>query len=228
MKQTKSNSIYESEKDNCLFVKQFEQWETLDWNKDIPPFFKRLNQIKDDRSFVILATSVIEYQIDRFLKAFIPKCEILVNDKTNLSTKVNIIQAFNLIPEHFPLMLNNIRNIRNDFAHNLNIDGFDDAHKSEKLLAHIDEMKCLWHKFENDMCYWSSGKPIRLMFKDLCRVSLEGLRVFESSIRLFRLETENQQFIESLCKLSADLKSKRENVERESIKGLLRLNTKVK
>ena len=38
-------------------------------------------------------------------KEFIPKYNILVNDNTNLGTKIKIIQAFNLIPEQFPFML---------------------------------------------------------------------------------------------------------------------------
>lgn len=178
MRKIKTNTVYESIKSDCLFQKQFEQWEVSDWNKDIPPFFKRLNQIKDDRSFVILATSVLDYQIDRFLKAFIPKSEILVNDKITLATKINIIHAFNLIPDHFPLMLNNLRNIRNDFAHNLNIDGFDDAHKSEKLPTHIEEMKRLWNKFENNMCYWSINQPFKINVQRFMEHFYRGFKSF--------------------------------------------------
>ena len=228
MKKPETNSVYESEKESCLFPKQYEQWEKSDWNKDIPPFFDRLDKIEDDRSFIILATSVLEYQIDRFLKVFIPKSDILLKDRTGFAAKIDILQAFNLIPEHFPLILNNLRNIRNDFAHNLNIDRFDDAPKSQKLPTHIEEMKSLWKKFENDMCYWSSGKPLRFMFKDLFKVSLEGLRCFESSIRLFRQETEKRQFKESLCKLAVELKNKREEDEREFIKGYFKSSMKDK
>lgn len=116
-------------------------------------------------------------------------------------TKINIIRAFNLIPEHFPVMLDNIRNIRNDFAHNLKIDSFNDANKSEKLPGHIDEMRRLWNKFQDDMCYWKIDKPLRLMFKDIWRVCIEGLRGFESNIRLFRQETEKKEFINHLSKV---------------------------
>ncbi len=217
MKKDEKYNVYTSNKQECLFPKQFDFWEKSDWNDDLPPFFKRLNQIEDDRSFVILATSVLEYQIDRFLKAFIPNCQTLVNDKTNLVTKINIIRAFNLIPEHFPDMLDNIRNIRNDFAHNLMIDSFNDTKKSEKLPGHIDEMKRFWNKFQDDMCYWQDDKPLRLMFKDIWRVCIEGLRIFESNIRLFRQETEKKEFINGLNKLSTELKDKRKEFEDESV-----------
>lgn len=217
MEKKKNHSVYISGKEECLFPQQFDLWEKSDWNDDLPPFFKRLNKIEDDRSFIILATSVLEYQIDRFLKAFIPKHQILVNDKTNLVTKINIIRAFNLIPEHFPDMLDVLRNIRNDFAHNLKIDSFENENESEKLPLHIGEMRRFWNTFQKDMCYWTEGKPLRLMFKDIWRVCLEGLRVYESNIRLFRQETEKKEFINHLNKLSKELKDLRERNDREKV-----------
>lgn len=217
MSNKKEYSVYISNKKNCLFTKQFESWERFDWNDDMPPYFKRLNEINDDRSFVILACSVMEYQIDRFLNTFIPKPEILINDNTNLNNKILLIQAFNLIPPHFPLIMNTVRNIRNDFAHNLNIDSFSDSEKSKKLPGHITEMKRLWEKFRNDMCYWNKGDSLRLMYKDLWSVCVEGLRVYESNVRLFRQETEKSEFIEHLQKLSSELTEKREKDEQEAI-----------
>ena len=206
----KGHSVYISNKNNCLFKEQFDSWELFDWNEDMPPYFERLNEIGDDRSFVILACSVMEYQIDRFLKTFIPKPEILINENIYLNNKFSIIQAFNLIPPHFVQIMNTIRNIRNDFAHNLNIDAFSDSEKSKKLPKHIAEMKRLWEKFKNDMCYWNEGESLRLMYKDIWRV-------YESNIRLFRQETEKIEFIQHLQKLSAELMDKREKDEQEAL-----------
>ena len=93
-KQEKFISVYKSRTGNCLFTEQFDFWESCDWNEDLPEFFDRLNEIKDDRSFVILASSVLEYQIDRFLKEFIPNHKVLINDRTNLVTKINLIKKF--------------------------------------------------------------------------------------------------------------------------------------
>lgn len=210
-------SVYIDNKGVCLFPEQFDFWENPDFKNDLPPFFKRLNKIKDDRSFIILATSVLEYQIERFLKVFIPDYQTLVNERTNLATKINIIKAFKLIPEHFPKMLHNIKNIRNDFAHNLKIDSFDDANESKDLQKNIKEMRDLWEKFNADMCYWHENDPLIFMFKDIWRVCIEGLRIFESNVRLFRQETENKEFISHLKKISTELENVRETNERESI-----------
>lgn len=217
MTNRKTHSVYISLNNDCLFPRQFDLWNDSDWNNDMPPFFKRLNIIEDDRSFVILAASVLEYQVDRFLNVFIPNSKAIINDNTNLSTKVKLIKAFNLIPPHFIEMLDCLRNIRNDFAHDLNIDSFKETQKSNKLQTHIKDLEKLWEMFKNDMCYWSDGKPLRLMYKDVWRVTIEGLRVFELNVRLFRQETEKPEFIEHLQKLSTDLRKKREEKEEELI-----------
>jgi len=169
----------------------------------------------------------LEYQIDRFLKIFIPNHSILINDRSSLSNKINIISAFNVIPEQFPEMLNIIRNIRNGFAHHLKFDSFEDLiaernnnynqKELRNLFNNIDQLEKTWHKYENDMCYWSNGKPMRLMFKDIWRVTLEGLRVYEGNVKLFRQETENKDFIKHLHKLSVELKDKREKNERDNV-----------
>ncbi|MFI1770264.1 hypothetical protein [Thalassobellus citreus] len=217
MKNNKHHSVFTSNENNCLFTEQFDSWKKFDWNEDMPPYFKRLNEIDDDRSFVILACSVMEYQIDRFLNLFIPNPKILINNKTSLNNKILIIQAFKIIPPHFVQIMNVLRNIRNDFAHNLNIDSFLDSAKSEKLPENISEMERLWKKFESDMCYWNNGDSLRLMYKDLWQVCIEGLRVYESNIRLFRQETEKVEFINHLSKLSTELMNKREEKEQEKI-----------
>jgi len=46
MSKKKSHSVYESKKRDCLFHKQFDLWEKSNWNVDLPPFFKRLNNLK--------------------------------------------------------------------------------------------------------------------------------------------------------------------------------------
>jgi hypothetical protein len=214
-KKPKLVSVYQSKDGKCLFTKQFDFWESSNWNEDLPPFFDRLNAIEDDRSFIILASAVLEYQINNFLKAFIPNYDILI--ETNLVMKIKLIKAFNIIPGHFPDMFDNIRCIRNDFAHNLKIDSFNDLEKSEKLKKHVENMKKLWGEFQEDMYYYQKDSSLLMMFKDIWRVSIEGLRVFESNIKLFRQETENKDFINYLDKLSTELRIKREDKEQYEI-----------
>lgn len=204
----KYTSVYIGSKDKSLFNEQFDFWKYIEWNKDMPQYFKRLNKINDERSFVILSASLLEYQIDKFLKTFIPKYQILVNDNTNLNTKINIIDAFNLIPSQFIQMSNCIRNIRNKFAHSLEIDSFSELELSKPEL--VKELKRLWKKFELDMSCWKPEKSLVFMFKDICRVTIKGLHVYEYNVSLFRQETENPKFISNLKNMSTEIKLKNE------------------
>jgi hypothetical protein len=203
------HSFFISLKNDCLFNTQFEFWDGMDWNKDVPVYFKRLNEIKDDRSFVILATSVLEYEIDRFLNNFIPDPEIIIKENTSLAMKINLIKAFRIIPPHICMVADLIKNIRNEFAHNLKIDSFKDADNSKVLPKLLIKMEEIWKQFELDMCYYHSGESLVLMFKDLWRVTFEALRVFETNVRLFRQETEKREYINSLKILSSKITKKR-------------------
>lgn len=209
-KKTKPISVFTADvKDDCLFKEQFDLWKTIEWNKDIPPYIKRLNNLGDDRSFVILATTILEYQIDRFLKKFIPKYDILIDKNTPLNTKIKILKAFNLLPKQFPNMITVIKDIRNDFAHHLEIDNFNDATKSKDLPKNIEKLKKYWNSYSSEMAYWLNDDNIRLLFKDIWIVCLEGLRVYENNIELFRKETEKEEFLNSLHQLSINLKNDR-------------------
>jgi len=213
----KRHSVYVAEKGESLFTVQFDSWTRLDWNDDIPPFFKRLNKIKDDRSFVILATSVLEYQVDRYLKAFLPKPQILLNENTGFAFKIKIIQTFNHLPPqlvNFALLVNNIRN---EFAHTLEIDRFTQAKKSSKLTGFLKQLDAYWNDYENDMTYYKIEPKTIQKFKDIWRVAIEGLRVYERNIKLFRQETEKSEFMDQLNSLSTKLKIDRERNELDQV-----------
>lgn len=220
MKEIKKISVFSSSKNDCLFKRPFDLWERSDWNTDVPPFFQRLNKLSDDRSFVILAATVLEYEVDRFLEAFIPESKSIVDQNTNFNRKIVLIKAFRLVPPQIVNIADLVKNIRNEFAHNLDIDSFDDAQKSKKLPKLIDQMISYWTEFERDMCYYKKGDPLRLMFKDIWRVSFEGFRMYESSIRLFRKETENEQFFLHLMELSTKLRYEREELEKKHVREI--------
>jgi len=210
------------ENDSCLFQEQFELWENpLKNRQELPEWYDRLNKLEDDRSFVILSVTIIEYQIDKFLETLIPKSQILITDKTGIFQKIKTIEAFNLIPNHFIEMIDIMRIIRNDFAHNFEIDNFEDFKKTSKLSKHVGDMQKMWKRFEEDMAYWHEGKATRYMFKDIWRKSLDGLRVFESNVKLFRQETETPEFINSLHEKSKQLKEMREKIEKESARNIV-------
>jgi hypothetical protein len=191
--------FWETEYTKSLFYQPFANWEkSSDWNEDIPQYFKRLNKLRDERSFVILASTVLEYQVDRFLKCFIPEFQILITDNTSFGSKLKILRAFRIIPPHIINCTELIKNIRNEFAHNQALDKFSDTKKSNKLIAHLQLLDKYWKDYEDDMLYFKIKQDTLQKFKDIWRKALEGFRSYENNIKLFRLITEQKEFIDSL------------------------------
>ncbi|MBX3240812.1 MAG: hypothetical protein KIT80_23025 [Chitinophagaceae bacterium] len=216
MTKKKLTHFWETNPDKALFHQPFGYWEkNSDWNKDIPQYFKRLNKIKDDRSFAILASTVLEYQVDRFLKCFIPEYQILVKPNTSFDFKLNILRAFRLLPPQIVNSAELIKNIRNEFAHNQDLDNFNDVAKSTTLKTHIELLDKIWKKYETDMVYFKIDKTYLSKFKDIWRKSLEGFRSYEKNITFFRHTTEKKSFIDNLGTQSNKLEAKRVQREQE-------------
>lgn len=216
MNKKKKFHFWETESSRALFYQPFKYWDkNSDWNKDIPPFFDRLNKLRDDRSFVILAATVLEYQVERFLKCFIPEYQVLITPNTSFDFKLKIVRAFRLIPPQIINSAELIKNIRNEFAHNQDLDNFNDVEKSSSLKRQVDLLDKCWSKYEDDMIYFKIDPKCVNKFKDLWRKSLEGFRSYEKNVSLFRFETEKKNFIDKLMTLSEDLEKKRVADEEE-------------
>lgn len=191
-------TFWKSSPDKCLFWEPIHSTKPSDWNKYMPPYFQRLNKLEDEMAFVILAANVLENEVDNFLKVFIPKYRLIIKENTGFNKKLELIRAFRLIPPQIIEFAECIRKIRNVFAHNSEIDNFNDLIKSDKLSKHIVVLDRLWDSYESEMTYGKINDTYRDKFKDIWRKSLEGFFGFKSSIRLFREKTENKEFIKQL------------------------------
>ena len=221
--QKKKLHFWETETSKALFYQPFKYWDkNSDWNEDIPPYFERLNKLKDDRSFVILAATVLEYQVERFLKCFIPEYQVLITPNTSFDFKLKIVRAFRLIPPQIINSAELIKNIRNEFAHNQDLDNFNDVEKSSSLKNQIDLLDKYWRKYEDEMIYFKINPSCVNKFKDLWRKSLEGFRSYEKNVTFFRDKTEKRDFIDNLNTLSEDLEKKRvAKEEKEFIENMV-------
>jgi len=216
MNKKKFTHFWETEPHKALFHQPFGYWEKNDdWNKDIPQYFQRLNKINDDRSFVILASTVLEYQVDRLLMCFIPEYQILIKPNTSFDFKLNIVRAFRLLPPQIINSAELIKNIRNEFAHNQDLDNFTDVTKSKTLKEHTNRLDKIWKKYEADMVYYKLESTYLKKFKDVWRKALEGFRSYEKNITFFRHITEKKEFINNLEVQSKELEVKRVKIERE-------------
>lgn len=220
MTKEKTKHFYQSQDGQCIFPDQIDLWIKPDW-ENMPEYFQRINSIEDDRSYIILAASVLELRIEKFLFVVFPNPKVLIDNRTSFYRKLELVKAFNFIPTHFIEIADLLRQIRNDFAHSYVIDSLSEADKIAKLPEKLLDMGKLWHKYKSEMIYWKEGKPLRFQYKDLWRVCIEGFKVYELNVKLFRKETENPNFIENLMKLASDLRIKREMGDKERVKNIL-------
>lgn len=212
--------FYQSKDGKCLFPDQVDQWVRPDW-ENMPEYFQRINSIDDDRSYIILAASVLELRIEKFLFEVFPNPKVLIDSRTSFYRKLEFVKAFNFIPTHFIEIADILRQIRNDFAHSYVVDSLSEADKIDKLPEKLRVMGRLWREYEPEMIYWKEGRPLRFQYKDLWRVCVEGFKDYELNVKLFRRETENFDFIDNLMKKATELRTEREFEEQEKVKNIL-------
>jgi hypothetical protein len=87
----KKGNVWVAEKDKALFTEQFDDWDITwgyEWNTKIYPYYQGLKRIANERSFVIFAAIILETEVDKFLKSFIPEPQLLLNDNTPIQFKL--------------------------------------------------------------------------------------------------------------------------------------------
>lgn len=198
----------------CLFPTHVSLWTKPDW-EDMPDYFRRINKIEDDRSYIILMSSILELRIEKFLHSVFPNSNMILNERTSFARKIELVKAFNYIPTQFIEIADLLRQIRNDFAHNYEIDSLEEAGQVKKMPQRLKLMNDIWHEYEPEMPYWKSGRPLRFQYKDLWRICIEGFKMFELNVKLLRREVENEDFIKKLMDKSEDLYEQRKTEEKD-------------
>jgi hypothetical protein len=178
----------------------FELTDFKKWNLEMGTFYKRVNETKDERSFVLLMAMVVEFHLDSVIKAFFPKHVILLENLSfTFSLKIDLIKSLVIIPESVITFTDLIRRIRNEFAHNINIDKLEELKENTKGRKLINKLDNLCVQFKDEMTYSNDGNnSYREKFKDIADFANNALREYEPSIALLRNEIEGKEFIDSI------------------------------
>ena len=172
------------------------------WNDEMGVFYKRVNETKDERSFVLLMTLIVEFHLDAVIRAFFPgHKEILDNKDLTMSMKIDLLKSLKLIPDTIFNFSDLIRLIRNEFAHNIYIDKIDQLNSYTKGKKLINKLYSYCDEYKDKIVY--SNKQIdnlREKFKDIANFANNALQEYEPSVKLLRNEMENRKFIEGIIK----------------------------
>ena len=178
----------------------FELTDLGKWSDELGTFYERVNNSPDDRSFVVLMTLIVEFHIDSVYKCFFPGYkEILETIDFTLSLKIKILKGLKLVPDSIFNLADLVRAIRNEFAHNVEIDNIaqlKNYSRGKKLISKLDS---LCHQYQEYCIYSKNDKEnLREKFKDIANFVNSSLREYESSIQLLRQEIDKDSFINKI------------------------------
>jgi hypothetical protein len=163
-------------------------------NSDSWKQFERISKSGDDRSKAILAGIIIEYYLDRLLKLlFIDYKYLTDRSDFTFSFKISILKSLRLIPINIVNMCDCVRKVRNEFAHNLELNEIVEIKKNLQDQIHQLYVENTSNKNET--------KLIR-KFTGIYNLGYSGLGSFEQNIRLLREKIDDPQFEIELHKIN--------------------------
>jgi hypothetical protein len=180
----------------------FELTDFTKWNNEMGKFYERVNETKDERSFVLLMALIVEFHFDSIIRAFFPRNkEILENKDLTLSLKINILKSLKLLPESIFKFADLVRKIRNEFAHNIEIDKIIELNDYTKGKNLINQLNNFCHQYKDYLIYSKyEQNNYREKFKDITNFVNNALREYEPSVRLLREEIEKKEFLQKIIK----------------------------
>ena len=127
-------------KTHPAFDREFVDFEGMNSNnQQAEEIYAKLKNDSNHRSRVIMAGIITENYIDRFLKLFFVNFTELTDIMAfNFSFKIKLIRSLNFIPADILKYCDCIRESRNQFAHNLDIETID--HIKPKTKAQIENL----------------------------------------------------------------------------------------
>jgi hypothetical protein len=109
----------------------------------------KIYETRDDRAMAIMGGIVLENQVDALLTAFLPNFEVLDKRRIlTLSSKILLIRTSKLIPETILNSADEIRKIRNVFAHDLDCADFESIGENyrKSLIDHVGKYNSTYRR----------------------------------------------------------------------------------
>jgi hypothetical protein len=135
-------AAYEGVEGHTLFHKPYLNVLLSEEHEKTKALLDRLGAHKDDRSWALMAALVCEANLDRMLSAIYPRYEEdFAQARTAFDLKIKLLQAQSLIPLFITQAASLVKDVRNEFAHKLDIDTLDDVSEKAqgRLRAYYDE-----------------------------------------------------------------------------------------
>ena len=178
-----------SERNDCILPEVLIELEDFsDWGTEIPKRVAYFNESKDERNGVTYLALFVEQELFRMLKIIFPAAPQYLSN-LNFSGSINYIRAFKIIPDHILEATKCVKDIRNEFAHNIEILKIEDL--NEKLLS---KLNYFIESYEGDYDYVEIDDTFLNRYKTICMNIVAALRIYEPSIKLVRGTLDSGNF----------------------------------
>jgi hypothetical protein len=169
------------------------------WNKKVSTYIKKINNSVDDRAYVIFAAGLLEKQISEILYLIFPKHKFLEESECfTFSMKIRILKATSLLPNQILNFADLVRELRNVFAHNIEIENFEDFSKIPKLDKKLKKLDSYCSEWSSNLVKSQFKSDPRTKFDDLYRLSLGGLFCYETNVKILFETIWDQEFRSNL------------------------------
>lgn len=154
----------------------------------LPSLFAKIKSSGDNRSRLILVNLILESLTDALLAHLIKRYSHFAKE-TNPSfhSKLSLLRAFNLIPDQVILSINCLREIRNRFAHKLDVTSFNDL--DEKIIKTIDQTISAASIDQENELRTVEDKIYKIEF-----YAIVGLDIYEPNLRLMGEKINSKEF----------------------------------
>jgi hypothetical protein len=167
----------------------------------LPALFNKTAGLKDDRLLALVTALIVEDRLDAALGAFLPRYPRLTSTaEFRFSMKIALAEALGQIPPRILSAASVIRKIRNEFAHQLEIESLTGLKSS--LTADLKNLRAdVYGVLGADQ-----RKPLPTLleeYKALAFFCIAGLDAYRENLDYLRSHIETPEFMDALLKKCA-------------------------
>jgi hypothetical protein len=186
-------SVWGGPEGETLFNRQFARVR----RNELPSLFIQVEDLHDHRLLALVTALIVENRIEVLLEGLCPRFNRLTEIQTfGFSLKIRMLEALSLIPRSITDACHLIREIRNEFAHNLEITCFADMPPKtmRKMATLLKRVKSDWGKSE------LTNDTLSKNFRQISFLAIVGVDGYRDNTDRLRIKISKPEFIEELRK----------------------------
>ena len=158
--------------------------------REINEYMAHYRGLTDERAVVLAGSLCVEDCLGRMIDVFFPAANMLHG--LGFSHKIRLVRASKLIPSQILDDCNTVNQLRNDFAHNLELKNLSDL--SDQKFQPLDKALKRYQKS------YDFNIPQRKRFEDLVSIVSGALIIYTTHVKSLREYIDTEDFMKAFMK----------------------------